>query len=139
MPSQYRLALLLVAAAIMAGCASAGEINRLNAELDAANQRNVALLEAKTRYCKEMTGAAARVDEAKMPSTGSNVAGALLGGAIDWIAGKPVSTALRIFLPELFSGTAAPQSDVVAATRELSAGVSRYCTDLGARRAGAAP
>jgi hypothetical protein len=135
MPSPYRLALLLVAATILAGCATAGEINRLNAELDAANQRNAALLEAKTRYCSEMTPAAARVEQAKMPSTGSNVAGALLGGAIDWIAGKPVSTALRILLPDLFAGTAGPQPEVVAATRQLSAGVSRYCTDAGASRA----
>jgi hypothetical protein len=136
MPSLSRFALLLVAAAIMAGCATAGEINRLNAELDATNQRNAALLEAKTRYCGEMSPVAARAEQAKIPATSSNVTGALLGGAIDWIAGKPVSTALKILLPDLFAGTAAPQPEAVAATRELSAGLARYCNNASARKAG---
>ena len=136
MLSSYRVVLLLVAAAIVAGCATSAEVNRLNLELDAANQRNVALLEAKSRHCGEMSSAAARIERAKAQATGTNVAGTLLGTAIDWIAGKPVSTALKIFMPELFAGTAAPQPDVVAATREMSSGLARYCDDPGGRKAG---
>jgi hypothetical protein len=134
MLSSYRVALVLVAGAIIAGCGTTGEINRLNAELSAANQRNLTLLEAKARYCGEMSSAAARVERAKLQTTSSNVASALLGGAIDWIAGKPVTTALKIFMPDLFA-TAAPQPDVLAATREMSAGLARYCDGPGGRNA----
>ena len=134
MLSSYRVALVLVAGAIIAGCGTTGEINRLNAELNAANQRNVALLEAKARYCGEMSSAAGRVERAKQ-TTSSNVASTLLGGAIDWIAGKPVTTALKIFMPDLFA-TTAPQPDMLAATREMSAGLARYCDVPGGRNAG---
>jgi hypothetical protein len=136
MSSLHRFAVLLLAAAILAGCATAGEVNRLNAELDAANQRNAALLEAKARHCGEMTSAAARVEQAKARATGSNVASTLLGGAIDWMAGKPVTTALKILLPDLFTGTGAPPPHLVAATRDLSAGIARYCDGAGSRKPG---
>ena len=136
MPLSYRVALVLVAGAIIAGCGTTGEVNRLTAELNATNQRNAALIEAKAHYCGEMSAPAARLERAKTQATSSNVAGTLLGGAIDWIAGKPVATALKIFMPDLFGGTAAPQPDVLAATREMSAGLARYCDDAGARKAG---
>ena len=136
MPSLYRVPLVLVAAGIISGCGTAGEINRLNAELNGANQRNAALLEAKARYCGEMSSAAARIERAKTQATSSNVAGTLLGGAIDWIAGKPVSIALKVLMPELFAGTTAPQPDIIAATREMSAGLARYCDDPSGRKAG---
>ena len=136
MPLSYRIALVLVAGAIIAGCGTTAEVNRLTAELNATNQRNAALLEAKARYCGEMSAPATRLERAKTPATGSNIAGTLLGGAIDWIAGKPVSTALKILVPDLFAGTAAPQPDVVTATREMSAGLARYCDGTGGSRAG---
>jgi hypothetical protein len=136
MRSSYRVAVVLGVAAIVSGCATAAEVDRLNAELDAANRRNVALLEAKARYCGEMSSAAARIERGKTQATGSSVAGTLLGGAIDWIAGKPVSIALKVLMPELFAGAAAPQPDAVAATREMSTGLARYCDDPGGRKAG---
>ena len=132
----YRVAHALVAAALIAGCGTTAEVNRLNAELNASNQRNAALLEAKARYCGEMSSPAARIEQARAQATSSNVVGTLLGGAIDWIAGKPVSTALKIFMPELFARTAAPSPEVLAATREMSAGLARYCDDASGRKAG---
>ena len=136
MPLSYRVALIVVAGAIITGCGTTAEVNRLNAELNATNQRNAALFEAKARYCAEMSPPAARIERAKTQATSSNVAGTLLGGAIDWIAGKPVSTALKIFMPELFAGTATPEPDVLGATREMSAGLARYCDAAVARKAG---